>query len=78
MAEVTIRELRIHVDEVVDRAVLGEQITITRAGRAVAELRPVMGRPLSADTLLTRWHPLPPADHRALRADLDEVIDPAV
>jgi hypothetical protein len=28
--------------------------------------------------LLTRWHLLPPVDHRAMRAELDEVMDPAL
>jgi prevent-host-death family protein len=78
MAEVTIRELRNHGGEVVDRAARGEQITITRAGRPVAELRPVSRQPLTAETLLARWHRLPLVDYRALRADLDEVMDPAL
>jgi prevent-host-death family protein len=78
MAEVTIRELRNHGGEVVDRAARGEQITITRAGRPVAELRPVPRQPLAAEALLARWHRLPPVNYRALRADLDEVMDPAL
>ncbi len=40
MAEITIRELRNHGGEVVDRVAHGEQITVTRAGKPVAELRP--------------------------------------
>jgi len=78
MTEVTIRELRNHGGEVVDRAALGEQITITRAGKPVAELRPVSGCRLTAETLLTRWHRLPPVDHHVMRAELDEVMDPAL
>jgi prevent-host-death family protein len=78
MAEVTIRELRNHGGEVVDRAARGEQITITRAGKPVAELRPVPPRPLAAEALLTRWHRLPPVDYRTLRAELDEVMDPGL
>jgi prevent-host-death family protein len=78
MAEVTIRELRNHGGEVVDRAARGEQITITRAGKPVAELRPVQRQSLTAETLLARWHRLPPVDYRALRADLDEVMDPTL
>jgi prevent-host-death family protein len=78
MTEVTIRELRNHGGEVVDRAAQGEQITITRAGKPVAELRPISRPPLTAETLLTRWRRLPPVDHRAMRADLDEVMDPAL
>lgn len=78
MTEVTIRELRNHGGEVVDRVAQGEQITITRDGRPVAELRPVSRQPLTAETLLARWHRLPPVDYRAMRAEIDEVMDPAL
>jgi prevent-host-death family protein len=77
MARVTIRELRNHGGEVVDRAARGEQITITRSGRPVAELRPL--RPaLSADALLSRWNRLPAVDPVSLRADIDRVLDPGL
>lgn len=78
MAEITIRELRNHGGEVVDRVAQGEQIIVTRAGKPVAELRPVSRRPLTAETLLARWHRLPPVDYRAMRAELDEVMDPTL
>jgi prevent-host-death family protein len=78
MTDVTIRDLRNHGGEVVDRVAQGEQITITRAGRPVAELRPISRPPLTAQTLLTRWHRLPPVDYPAMRAELDEVMDPAL
>jgi hypothetical protein len=35
-------------------------------------------RPLTAETLVARWHRLPPVDYGAMRADLDEVLDPAL
>jgi antitoxin (DNA-binding transcriptional repressor) of toxin-antitoxin stability system len=75
MSEVSIRDLRNHGGEVVDRATRGEQITITRSGRAVAELR-AMRPPLSAEALLNRWHRLPALDPTALRADIDQLLDP--
>jgi len=75
MADVTIRELRNHGGEVVDRAASGERITITRSGRPVAELR-ALRPPLSAEALLSRWRSLPEIDPAALRADLDAVLDP--
>lgn len=78
MTEVTIRELRNHGGEVVDRVAQGEQITVTRAGKPVAELRPVAQRPLTAETLLGRWQRLPPVDYRAMRSELDETLDPAL
>lgn len=74
MADVTIRELRNHGGDVVDRAAGGEEITITRSGRPVAELRAVKPS-LSADALLTRWRLLPPVDPAGLRSDLDELLD---
>jgi prevent-host-death family protein len=75
MTEVSIRELRNHGGDVVDRAARGEQITITRAGRAVAELRAVSHAALSAETLLRRWRLLPQVDPVALRRDVDELLD---
>jgi antitoxin (DNA-binding transcriptional repressor) of toxin-antitoxin stability system len=74
MANVTIRELRNHGGDVVDRAARGEQITITRSGRPVAELR-ALRPPLSAEALLRRWRRLPVVDPLALRADIDQLLD---
>lgn len=71
----TIRELRNQGGEVVDRAARGELITITRDGRPVAELR-ALRTPLSAEALLERWRRLPAVDPIALRADLDELLEP--
>lgn len=71
----TIRELRNHGGAVVDRAARGEQITITRAGTPVAELRPTSPPALPADLLLARWRRLPAVDPAALRADIDEALD---
>lgn len=75
MGDVTIRELRNNGGAVVDRAAGGEEITITRAGKPVAELRPASRPALSAPTLLRRWRRLPPVDPAALRADIDEILD---
>lgn len=74
MADVSIRELRNQGGEIVDRAAGGEQITITRAGRPVAELR-ALRPPLAAEALLARWSALPPVDPAALRADVDQLLD---
>lgn len=76
MADVSIRDLRNHGGEVVDRAARGEQITITRSGTAVAELRALARAPLSGETLLARHRKLPPVDAEGLRADIDRLIDP--
>lgn len=75
MADVTIRELRNHGGEVVDRAARGEPITITRAGRAVAELRALSRPPASAATLMASRRALPPVDPVALREDVDRLLE---
>lgn len=74
MAKVSIRDLRNHGGDVVDRVARGEAITITRAGKPVAGLRPVSRQPLTAESLLARWRRLPAVDPAALRADVDEVL----
>lgn len=78
MADVSIRELRNRGGDVVDRAAHGEPITITRAGKAVAELRPVPRGPLSAEALLGRWHRLPAMDPVAPGTGIDEILDARV
>jgi antitoxin (DNA-binding transcriptional repressor) of toxin-antitoxin stability system len=75
MSDVSIRDLRNHGGEVVDRAARGEQITITRSGRAVAELRALAKAPLSAASLLERWRALPAIDPVTLRRDMDRLLD---
>jgi len=75
MASVSIRELRNHGGDVIERVVRGERVTITKAGRAVAELRPLQSSGLSADALVKRWSRLPAMDPERLRHDLDTVID---
>jgi len=76
MADVSIRDLRNKGGEVVDRASRGELITITKAGRRVAELRGLRQPGLPADALLERWHRLPNVDPVAMRRDIDQVADP--
>jgi len=74
-AEVTIRELRNHGGDVVDRVRAGEHLIVTRSGEPVAELRPVTARGLDAATLLGRWRYLPLVEPEDLRRDVDGVID---
>lgn len=78
MDEVTIRQLRNHGGDVVDRVQAGESLTVTRSGRPVAELRPLPRRPLDASTLLERWRRVPQVDPERLRADIDAVLDPSL
>lgn len=75
MQHVSIRDLRNHGGDVIDRVVGGEPVTITRSGRPVAELRPVRQSGPPTAILVKRWSRLPPMDAASLRADLDAVID---
>ncbi len=75
MSEASIRDLRNHGGEVVDRVQAGERVTITRDGEPVAELRPLPRRRLGARLLIERFGSLPPLDVGQLRADIDAVVD---
>jgi hypothetical protein len=50
-------------------------MTVTRDGRAVAELRPLSRAALAADVLKRRWARLPPVDADSFRRDVDRVLD---
>jgi prevent-host-death family protein len=78
MAEVAVRDLRNHGGEILDRVAGGESLTVTRDGRAIAELRPLPRRPLPATLLVQRWRRLPAVDPVRLRADIDSVLDQAL
>ncbi|MGH9152235.1 MAG: type II toxin-antitoxin system Phd/YefM family antitoxin [Acidimicrobiales bacterium] len=75
MSEASIRDLRNHGGEVVDRAAAGERITITRDGEAVAELRPLPRKRVTAAALIERFEHLPAVDPRRFRDDVDGVVD---
>ena len=75
MSEITVRELRNHGGDVLDRVARGEALTVTRDGQPIAELRPLARRPIQAAVLLKRWRQLPAVDPAKLRADLDDVLD---
>lgn len=78
VAQVSIGEMGNHGGEAVDRAARGEQIAITRAGKAVAQMRGVPRAPLFTMTMLARWRALPVVDPAAVRADVDAVVDPSL
>ncbi len=75
MGTVTIRDLRNHGGDVVDRVEAGEHVTVTRDGRPVAELRPLRSRGVAAGALLERWRRLPTVAADAFRRDIDAAID---
>ncbi|MEP6814812.1 MAG: type II toxin-antitoxin system prevent-host-death family antitoxin [Marmoricola sp.] len=76
MDAVTVRELRNHGGEVLDRVARGESLIVTRDGAEVAELRPRARRSPTAAELIERRRHLPPVDPLGLRRDLDSVLDP--
>jgi prevent-host-death family protein len=78
MTDVTIRDLRNHGGEVIDRVLAGETVVITRSGVPVAELVPLPPEGLDATALLARWRGLPTLDAPAFRADIDRVLDPSL
>lgn len=68
-------DLRNKGGEIVDRAVAGEEITITRNGEPVAELRPIGRRRLSTPEIMAKWAHLAPVDPQRFRDDIDELFD---
>jgi prevent-host-death family protein len=75
MSNVSIRELRNHGGEVVERAQRGEQLTITRDGKPVAQLVPLPRASAPLDELRRQWATLPVVDPAGLRRDIDDLLD---
>ncbi|MDO8389047.1 MAG: type II toxin-antitoxin system prevent-host-death family antitoxin [Actinomycetota bacterium] len=75
MAPVSIRDLRNHGGEVIERVEHGESVVITRSGNPVAELRPLRPRGIDASILLARWRTVPQVDPQRLFRDLDRTLD---
>lgn len=78
MSEVTVRELRNHGGDVIDRVARGEHVIITKSGKPVAELRPLASARVSTEVLLQRWRHVPVIDLQRLREDLDRIVNPAL
>lgn len=78
MSEVSIRDLRNHGGDVVDRVAKGERLTVTRSGKPVAELRPLSRDPMPLDAVIAHRRNLPPVDPEQLRRDVDQVLDPTL
>jgi prevent-host-death family protein len=75
MTTVTVRDLRNHGGEILDRVSHGEHLTVTRDGAEVAELAPLPLPCKSLSVLIGRRRLLPVVDPRALRSDIDEIVD---
>ena len=78
MDKISIRDHRKKGGQVVERELRGEQFIITRDGCDVAELHPVAREPLDAKTLLTRWSAVPRIDAKAMREEVDDLLDPSL
>jgi len=78
MDAVTVRELRNHGGDVLDRVARGETLVVTRDGAEVAELRPLRRRAPSGSELIARRMSLPVVDETRLRSDTDDILDPAL
>ena len=76
MNDVTLQELRDNGEAALDRVQAGESLIVTRAGRPVAELRPLPRRGPDPADLLDRWRTLPHLDPEAFRRDIDQILDP--
>ena len=72
---VTVRDLRNHGGDVLDRVAAGGRIVVTRDGRPVAMLTPLPPPRLDSAALLQRWRSVPRVDADALRRGLDALLD---
>ena len=72
---VSVRELRNHGGQVLDRVGRGEVIRITRDGDAIADLKPLGRRSLPTAELIARARRLPKVDPERLRHDIDTIMD---
>ncbi len=70
----SVRDLRNHGGDVLDRVAAGAVVTVTRAGKPVAELRPIEKPALTSEVLVQRWRRLPVLDGARLRADIDSSL----
>jgi len=75
METVTVRELRNHGGEVLDRVARGESLVVTRDGAEVAELVPRRRPAKTTADLIAARRTLPRMDLGRLRADVDRILD---
>jgi len=71
METVTVRELRKHGGEVLDRVARGESLVVTRDGAEVAELVPRRRPAETTANLIAARRTLPRMNLGRLRADVD-------
>lgn len=75
---IAVRELRNNGSQVLARVQAGETLTITSAGKPVAELRPLPSAPrprLTAEELVARRKGLGRVDPERMKDDIDKMLD---
>lgn len=75
MDTIPVRSLRNESAEVLDRVGRGESLTVTKDGAPVAVLGPVPRVPLGPHALVERFRALPPVDGKAMRNEIDGLLD---
>ena len=75
MKEVSVRNLSRNGGEILDAVIRGESMTVTRHGRAIAELRPLRGPGVRIETLQKAFKHSPHVSHDELRTDLAEFLN---
>lgn len=73
----SIRDLRNQGGEILDSVMRGASVTVTRQGRPIAELRPLVQGTSTAE-LLEHWRGTPTFSFAGLRTDLSAFLDDAL
>ena len=72
------RDLRNHGGSILADVERGMTVVVTKSGKPVAELRPIVSTGTPAALLIGRWKRVPSIDLDALRRDIDAVVDPTL
>ena len=75
---VPVRDLRNRSAAVLARVARGERVIVSKDGDPVAAVVPLPRRALSAHELVARRQHLPRVDARALRDDVDAILEPSL
>lgn len=78
-ASINQRDLRMRSREIMDAVERGESFAVTRDGRVIANLEPVVSRQVSvpARQVIEAFRHVPVIDGDAMREQLDAIIDPS-
>lgn len=71
----SVRDLSRNGSAILDAVMRGESMTVTRQGRAIAELRPLRGPGVRIETLQKVFKRCPHVSHDELRADMAEFLN---